>query len=205
MNATLDTLDAHTTRSDFYTRTVQGIASAADRWLLGFTARFVFAASLLVYYIASALTKPGEGLLGIFTPDAGAFAQIVPSIAEHYVYDTAAIPVFPWHLIVSAGTIAEFVLPVLIVLGCFTRISALGMMLFVLVQTYVDVAYHATELGGIFNRDPAELLDQRLFWLFPLLYLACKGAGLISLDRVFSKRWSGREALRTQAAHASTA
>ena len=66
--------------------------------------RGLFVLLLLPYYFNSALTKiDGFGL------SAGAFAQILPPIAEQYLYDTSAIPFFPWHLIVWAGTIGEFV------------------------------------------------------------------------------------------------
>ena len=155
---------------------------AADGWFVGFSARFVFAAVLLIYYLGSAQTKLGEGLLGLFPPSAGAFAQILPTIAEEYSYDVSAIPVFPWHVIVMAGTVAEFVLPVLITLGLFTRLAALGMTGFIIVQTVVDIAFHGAEAGMLFNNQPGELLDARLLWIFILVVLIARGAGAISLD-----------------------
>ena len=155
---------------------------AADGWLVGFSARFVFAAVLLVYYLGSAQTKLGEGLLGLFPPSAGAFAQILPTVAEEYSYDVSAIPFFPWHVIVMAGTVAEFVLPVFITLGLLTRLAALGMMGFIIVQTIVDVAFHGAAAGMLFNNQPGELLDARLLWIFILVVLIARGAGAISLD-----------------------
>ncbi len=159
-----------------------------EGWFVGLGARLVFAAILLTYYLNSAIIKVGDGLFGIFAPAAGAFAQILPPIAEFYVYDTSAIPWFPWHLIVIAGTIAEIVLPLLIVFGLFTRLAALGMIGFVVVQTFVDIAFHGAVAGDWFNLQASELLDQRALWIFLLLLLVVKGAGTLSLDALLQRR-----------------
>ena len=128
------------------------------------------------------MTKLGDGIFGVFVPSAGAFAQILPPIAEQYFYDTTAIPFGT--LIVIAGTVAEFVLPALIVLGLFTRMAALGMIGFVVIQTIVDIAFHGAGLGSWFNAQSGELLDQRVLWVFLLLLLVVKGAEKLSIDLV---------------------
>jgi putative oxidoreductase len=167
-------------------------AAALDRllagWFTGLAARFVFLAVLLPYYMNSALTKVGDGVFGVFNPTPGAFAQILPPIAEQYVYDTSAIPFFPWHLIVIAGSAAEIVLPVLIVAGLLTRLSAAGMILFVLVQTLVDLSFHGAEAGAWFDRQSGDLLDVRLLWLLPLVLLVAHGAGRLSLDALHTRK-----------------
>ena len=160
------------------------LENALDDWFLGALVRLSFAAILLPYYINSALTKLGEGALGFLAPSAGAFAQILPPIAEQYSYDTSAIPYVPWHLVVIAGTISEFVLPVLLIVGLFTRWAALGMIGFIVVQTIVDILFHGAAPGGLFNLKPDELLDQRWLWILPLLFLVVKGPGSLSIDRV---------------------
>lgn len=154
----------------------------AGGWFVQLGARLMFASVLMTYYLNSATTKIGDGLFGIFAPSAGAFAQILPPIAEQYLYDTAAIPFFPWHLIVIAGTVAEVVLPVLIVIGLFTRLAAVGMIGFVLVQTLVDIVFHGAAAGSWFNVQASELLDQRALWIFLLALLVVKGAGSLSVD-----------------------
>ena len=172
-------------------RTFSAIERATEGWGIEFGARLVFALTLMVYYLNSATTKLGDGLFGVFVPSAGAFAQILPPIAEQYVYDTSAIPFFPWHLIVIAGTIAEFVLPVLILVGLFARLAALGMIGFVVVQTIVDVAFHSVKLGAWFNVQASELLDQRVLWIFLLLLLVIKGAGAFSVDALLRRLRTG--------------
>lgn len=164
----------------------RALEGATDGWFVGTTGRFVFAAVLFGYYWNSALTKIGEGPFGFLTISDGAFVQILPARMEAAGYDASQIATIPWGLIVALGTYAEFVLPLLIVLGLLTRLAALGMIGFVLVQSWVDVAFHgadAATLGALFDRLPgAAILDQRTLWIFLLALLVLKGAGPISLD-----------------------
>jgi len=160
-------------------------------WLLPTLARFIFAAVLLLYYWNSGLTKLGDGLFGVFTPSVGAYAQIFPKALEAVSYNTSALSIFHW-AVVFAGTVTEFILPALIVVGLATRIAALGMIGFVVMQSVTDIYGHgadASTIGGWFDRiSDAHILDQRAFWVFVLLVLVIKGAGPLSLDRIFSGR-----------------
>lgn len=162
---------------------------AFEDWLLGLVARLVFAGVLFVYFWRSAQTKVGDGLTGFLQVQDGAYIQILPQVMEQVGYDTSQIALWPWGWMVYAGTYAEFVLPVLIVLGFMTRIAAIGMICFVAVQTYVDIMFHnvdAVTIGAWFDNQPGSaIMDQRALWLFLLLYLALRGAGAISLDRLF--------------------
>ncbi|WPZ37209.1 DoxX family protein (plasmid) [Thalassobaculum sp. OXR-137] len=187
MNSTLHDCIARASRAvDLYDRATRSVEDMLEGWLVGLTARLVFASVLLNYYLNSAWTKIGDGSLGVLTPTDSAYVQILPSVMEAHGYDVSTISFLPWGLIVMAGTLAEVVLPILIVLGLFTRVSALGMIVFILVQSWVDITFHgvdAATIGSLFDRDPgAPILDQRLLWLFLLLPLALNGAGRISLD-----------------------
>lgn len=179
----------HTVRR-LHDRAFGALQGLLDGWFVGLGARVLFAGVLAVYYLNSATTKPGEGLLGIFTPAAGAFAQILPPVAEQYGYDTSAIPFFPWHLIVILGTVSEFVLPVLVTLGLFTRLSALAMIGFIVVQTFVDMTFHGATVGAWFDVQPGELLDARALWVFPLLVLVVQGPGTVSVDAWLRRRFA---------------
>jgi len=146
--------------------------------------RLVFAGVLLAYFWKSGLTKLGDGFFGFLMTNSNAYAQIFPKAFEATGYDTSQLGVFHW-AIVTGGTVAEFVLPALIVLGLLTRISALGMIGFIVVQSLTDVFGHGAELGGWFERMSGELIaDQRSFWNLGLLILVFKGAGPLSLDRL---------------------
>lgn len=151
-------------------------------------ARLTFAGVLLMYYWNSGLTKLGDGIFGIFTPSLGAYAQIFPKAMESVGFDVSQLGVFHW-AVVTAGTIAEFVLPILIIIGLLTRLSALGMIGFIIMQSLTDLyghggIAHEGTLGAWFDRMPdALILDQRAFWVLCLLVLVFKGAGALSIDR----------------------
>ncbi len=158
-------------------------------------ARFAFGAVLLVYFLNSARTKIGDGLLGLFKPAAGAYFQIFPRAIEAAGYDPSALS--SWHyLVVLAGTWAEILLPIFIVIGLFTRLSALAMIGFIAVQSLTDLYGHRLidepkAVGAWFDIDSASLLmDQRLLWIVLLLILVFKGAGPLSLDRLLAARRS---------------
>ncbi|GGE59989.1 DoxX family protein [Actibacterium pelagium] len=161
--------------------------------LLPLLARFTFAATLLVYFWKSGLTKLGDGFAGLFSPSLGAYAQIFPKAMEAAGYDPSQLGTFHT-LVVLAGTYAEFILPLLIVIGFATRLAALGMIGFVVVQSLTDLfghggIEHAETLGAWFDKTPDSLiLDQRLFWMVVLITLVIKGAGPLSVDRFLSNR-----------------
>jgi putative oxidoreductase len=163
-------------------------------WLLPTLARLVFAGVLLMYFWVAGLTKLGDGIWGFLNPDLGAYAQIFPKAMEAVSYDVTQLGTFHY-LVVVAGTIAEFVLPLLIVAGLLTRIAALGMIGFVVVQSATDVIGHGGSdiktLGAWFDRFPdAVIMDQRAFWIVLLAILVVKGAGPLSFDRAFTPRAS---------------
>ncbi|MFD2739010.1 DoxX family protein [Sulfitobacter aestuarii] len=159
----------------------------AANWLVPTLARLVFAAVLLVYFLNSGLTKLGDGTFGLFSPSAGAYAQIFPRQLEAAGYDPSALSIFH-RLAVLGGTLSEFVLPVLIVLGLLTRLAALGMIGFVIVQSLTDFYGHGSALGAWFDRfADGTILDQRTLWLFLLCVLVIRGGGPLSLDRLLGK------------------
>lgn len=167
---------------------------ATENWLLGLFARFTFASVLLFYFWNSAITKViaadfsqggariATGPLDYLTVEPEAYAQILPFVAESDLQ-------FHHHVLVYLGTYGEFILPALIVLGLLTRIAALGMIVFVIVQTLVDAYGHGADVSPLWTTDfmfdgrtNSPLVDLRLLWLTLLLYLAIRGAGAVSLD-----------------------
>lgn len=161
-------------------------------WLLPTLARLVFAGVLLVYFWASGVTKLGPGLPGLFDPSMGAYAQIFPRAMAAVSYDISQFGL--WHkLVVLAGTWSEFILPLMILVGLMTRLAALGMIGFIVVQTLTDLighggAAHPETLGAWFDRFPdSPIMDQRALWVLVLLVLVIKGAGPFALDRVFKR------------------
>ena len=167
---------------------------SAGNILLPSIARLVFGAVLLVYFWSSALTKLGDGFLGFLYPSSGAYVQVFPAAMEAAGYDTGQLSLLHWAVVV-AGTCAEFILPLLIVLGLFTRLAALGMIGFVIVQSLVDITGHMADpatIGRWFDKTSSALiLDQRALWVLLLLVLVFRGPGPLAVDRVFSSGSKG--------------
>lgn len=157
---------------------------------VGTLARLAFAAVLAGYFWASAQTKLGDGFWGFIHPSDGAYAQIFPMASEAVGYDTSQLGALHWAVAV-AGTWVEFLLPLLIVAGFLTRLAALGMVGFILVQSLTDIYGHGIggdDLGRWFDRaSDALILDQRTLWVTLLLGLVFCGAGPLSLDRLFAR------------------
>ena len=172
--------------NDGFERVHEGLDGA-----VGLLARFAFLAVLAIYYWNAALTKVGEGFPGVLVPQDGAYAQILPQVMERVGYDSSQVGVLG-DIVVFLGTYAEFVLPALIVIGLFTRLAALAMIGFILVQSAVDILFHGADeatIGALFDRVPdAPILDQRLLWITLLLMLILKGGGWLSLDRLLRVR-----------------
>lgn len=169
-------------------RTLERADIAVGDVLLGTSARLIFAGVLLVYFWKSAATKLGDGLFGIFSVTAGGFGQIYPKAAEAVFWDVSQMSLLQ-KAVVLGGTWAEFILPALIVLGLLTRLAALGMIGFVVVQSLTDIYGHGAAIGAWFDGPSDALIaDQRAFWIFLLAYLVIKGGGPLALDRVLAGR-----------------
>lgn len=146
-------------------------------------ARFIFAAVLFMYFWNSGLTKLPDGISSLFNPSFNAFAQMFPRGAEAASYDITQATGFQ-KLVILLGTWAEFILPILVVIGLYTRAAALGMIGFVVVQSLTDIVGHKADPGAWFDKaSDAIILDQRAFWVFLLLYLVLRGGGPFSVDR----------------------
>lgn len=154
--------------------------------LLPLLARLTFAAVLLPYFWASAVTKLGPGVGGLFLPSDGAYAQIFPKALEAAGYDSGQLGLFHW-AVALAGTWAEFLLPLLLLVGFLTRPAALGMIGFIVAQSLTDIWGHgadAATIGAWFDRDSAALiLDQRTLWGMLLFVPLILGPGWLSADR----------------------
>lgn len=175
-----------------YSCIIAGMNRLLDTWFLPTLARFTFVAVLLLYFWNSAKTKLGDGIFGFLHPSDNAYFAIFPKAFEAAGYDSSTLGGFHW-IIAVTGTIGEFILPLLLFLGLFTRLAALGMVGFVLVQSCVDITGHGKtgqDLGAWFDGAPGSLImDQRLLWIVLFAIMITKGAGPFSLDWVL-KRFS---------------
>ena len=180
-----------------YTIVFGALERLTNGWFLGLAARFIFAAVLLQFFLNSAMTKIGGSVMNIFTPTAGAYAQMFPQLMEQVSYDISQIAFFPYGLLVLLGTWGEFILPVMVVLGLFTRFASVGMIIFIIVMSYVDIYGHGADaktIGALFDGEPYAIIsDDRLLWIFLLLVPTLKGPGVISLDWLLGSYYRKRE------------
>jgi putative oxidoreductase len=91
------------------------------------------------------------------------------------------VPLLPAPLAAVAGTFGELFFPVLLMLGLFTRVGALG--LFAVNLLAVVSYWHVIGQEGF-----EAALAQHVLWGFMLLVIAAHGAGAWSLDRFLERR-----------------
>ena len=82
------------------------------------------------------------------------------------------MPVLAAHL----AALAENILPILLVLGFATRLSALALFVMTIV---IQLVYP----GGFWNH--------HVLWFFLLLFIMARGPGCISLDHLIAKKYRG--------------
>lgn len=149
-------------------------------------ARLVFAGVLLMYFLGSAMTKFDTP----FTLSSGAFFQIFPQQTDAVYGDESQLNIFYW-LIVYLGSYAEIFLPLFITVGFMARLSSLGMIGFIIVQSLTDIYGHgvdAATVGAWFDRSSGALIaDQRAYWILGLMIIVFQGAGPLSVDRLIKK------------------
>ena len=174
----------------FYDASVQAAVNLLDGWFTGLVARFAIFSVVGLYYMGSAWGSLNGSLLNLFSIDDGAYVAMLPSVMERYEYDASAMP-FVYDVFVWAGVLAELLLPLLILVGLFTRIAVVGLIVVVAVQSYVDVALHGLDdasVGAAFDAVPGAIIwDQRLLWVALLAILALRGPGLISVDALLRR------------------
>ncbi len=173
-----------------YLAVFNSLERLAGDWFLPLAARATFLAVLFFYFYNSWKTKVEGGLTGFLSVMDSAYYQIVPWAVDAAGGEISQVGLIN-HAIVLLGTTAEIVLPLLIVAGLLARAAALGMIVFIGVQSWVDINFHGVSgdtAGALFDRFSDSLVaDQRTLWVFLLLVLVVKGAGAVSLDALFSR------------------
>ena len=86
-----------------------------------------------------------------------------------------ALPLVPGNIAAIMATMGEGVLPILLVMGLFSRFAATGLIAMTLVIQIFVFPTNAHFWGTV------------ALWLIPLLYLAGRGSGAISLDYVLTR------------------
>ncbi|MTI08765.1 DoxX family protein [Curvivirga aplysinae] len=93
-----------------------------------------------------------------------------------------AVPILPPEIAAFFATVFELGMPILLVLGLFTRLSAIPLLAMSLVIQFV--------LGA--NNAAYDNIEH-YYWMILLLVIIIKGPGMISLDRLICKKFCGGE------------
>ncbi|MEM6780606.1 MAG: DoxX family protein [Pseudomonadota bacterium] len=120
-------------------------------------------------YMAKIFFDSGMIKLGKWTNEG--FDAVVLGFREYY-----PVPGIPAELAAVAGTAAELILPVLLVVGLFSRFAAAGLLIMSMVIQFAIPAEY-----GLQN-------IQHYFWMFLFAVILFKGPGKFSLDH-FLLKW----------------
>ena len=138
--------------------------------LIAFVGRF----SIAAVFWKSGQTKI-EGLAIDFID--GTYTLGLPKLADSAValfQDEYALPLLPPTLAAVMAALAEYVFPILILLGLATRFSALALLgMTLVIQLFVYPGAYPTH--GV--------------WAAVLLYLVAKGPGILSIDHWIARRY----------------
>jgi putative oxidoreductase len=135
-----------------WNRAADNLTTLVPHWLLALAARVAVAA----IFFLSGRTKVD----GLLTVNDSAYTLF----REEY-----KVPLLPPEFAAHMATYAEHLFPILLVLGLFTRLSALALLgMTAVIQTFVYPSAWPTHLS----------------WAALMLYLIGRGAGPASLDRV---------------------
>ncbi len=117
-------------------------ARLLDHSILSTLARLIFAGTLFIWLWNSAKTKVYSSRDGFsFFPRDGAFYSMFPKQIEAAGGDVSQLGGI-YQIIAFIGAYGEIILPILIIIGLFTRTAAFGMVIFIAVLTFVDVTGH---------------------------------------------------------------
>lgn len=148
---------------------IHGLMSRLPNSALAFLARFS---------IAAVFWKSGQTKVEGFALDivSGTFEWGMPSLSENAVFlfrEEYRLPLVPPEIAATMAALGEHVLPVLLLLGLATRLSALGLLgMTTVIQVFVYPDAYATH--GT--------------WAAVLLYLMVHGPGRLSIDAWLAKR-----------------
>lgn len=114
---------------------------------------------IAMVFLKSGMTKTTEGL------------TLADSTFTLFEYEYA-LPIIPPDIAAYLATYAEHILPILLILGLFGRLSALGLLgMTAVIQIFVYPIFW----------------DVHLFWAGALLLIISKGPGLLSLDAAIGR------------------
>lgn len=123
-------------------------------------------------YVADAFFRSGLTKLGSWDAE----MPFLSSGAQYLFESEYQVPLIPWELAAYLGTAAELILPIFLLFGLATRLSALMLFAFNIIAV---VSYPAIWQSGFF--------DHKL-WGIMLLITVVYGQGRISIDALLCRK-----------------
>ena len=129
-------------------------------------------------FYASGITKVvSEPLINLLGTEIKYPTSLAPTDTTLFLFEEEYnVPLLAPELAAQLGTMAEIILPVLLVLGLFGRLAALGLFVFNIVAV---LSYPPAQSGAG--------LYLHVLWGVILLALVAHGPGKISIDHIFRK------------------
>lgn len=97
------------------------------------------------------------------------------------------VPGIPPNLAAYITTGAELVLPVMLMIGLFSRIAAFGMLIMTVVIQFIVAATPQGIENKIAN-------SEHYYWMFLALMIICFGPGKLSIDALLRRRIGAKQA-----------
>jgi len=108
-----------------------------------------------------------------------------------YLFEEYNVPLLPSDVAAYLATYAELILPILLVIGLFTRPAALGLFILnaVAANAFLQAEYHTNVAGTTLKwlEHPGDW--QHVLWGVMLAVIFTFGPGALSLDKLISNRW----------------
>lgn len=129
-------------------------------------------------FYTSGLTKVASvSLFKFLNKNFGYPTSLAPTDTTIFLFEEEyKVPLLPTELAAQLGTMAEIIIPLLIIVGLLGRLSALGLFVFNIVAV---ISYPPAQSGLA--------LEQHILWGLMLFIVVAHGPGKISLDHLISK------------------
>jgi putative oxidoreductase len=104
---------------------------------------------------------------------------------EYLFSEVHPLPVLPPKVWAAITMSAELVLPVLLVVGLFTRVPALGLLIMAMV---IEFVLGSATVGESLKGDPIKISHAIHYsWMIAMAYVTIRGGSTLSLDRLLKR------------------
>ncbi|MGB0697432.1 MAG: DoxX family protein [Rhodospirillaceae bacterium] len=144
--------------------------------VIGLSARIGIAMVFWNSGMTKIISTPAFTLFGREVSMPATFPPTISDVTYMLFEMEYALPVLPVPLAAWMATMAEIILPLLLIIGLATRFSALALLIMTAVIQFLVYP---------------NLWNDHLLWAAALFYLLAKGPGIVSVDHLLGKKFKG--------------